>query len=371
MKGRSFSIRDFDEMVSERIETLRGARCQSGTAALLLLVIAATATGLDLLARDERLFDWVDSFQKERFRNELRTYRYTHYFIDAGDRLLLDELPVADYSRGGVYFIGASNLMVASEFRELPSDQAQLIHNYGIASSTHATQFQLVRFLIEANGLLQAGPQKTFIVFGVSFHSAGSLYGPDAYVPNLLIRHGLYCYDEAHNMQIAGPTGTRRWLRIEKVRIAGFIRTCGQELTEAFAKHVLRIESKRRVHNPVKYNTHVRDLIMGPEWEDLMRTEVSQFGRALDYLRDRHVRVAVVLLPLGSWDDNLPFRSRYNAAMAEVCGARHVSLYDWSGILDDEKFGDYGHLNPEGTSEMTRRFLDIALPFLRETGALP
>ena len=46
-------------------------------------------------------------------------------------------------------------------------------------------------------------------------------------------------------------------------------------------------------------------------------------------------------------------------------------MYDWSRMIGDEDFGDSNHLNLDGMEKLQRAFLEIALPFVRSTGALP
>jgi len=101
-----------------------------------------------------------------------------------------------------------------------------------------------------------------------------------------------------------------------------------------------------------------------------MQTQVREFASMTDYLQSRGVRVVVVFLPLGTWDDSLPFEREYIDAITEVCRRQSVTVVDWSKLLDDEDFADSNHPNPYGVDKMQPRFLNIALDFLRSSHAL-
>ena len=102
-----------------------------------------------------------------------------------------------------------------------------------------------------------------------------------------------------------------------------------------------------------------------------MPEQVGEFGRMIDYLLARNVHVKVVLLPQGSWENNLPFERAYQKQIEAVCGKRTIQLLDWSTMLKDEDFADSNHPNLYGMDVLQDSFMGLALPFLRSTHALP
>lgn len=108
------------------------ARAQTLAATVVLCTMGVTFAVLDAAARNQSLAGWIDRQSQETRRATKGIFSYTGYFVDFEDRLLLDELPAADYSRGGVYLIGSSNLKWATMFWELPPPQQALIHNYAL-----------------------------------------------------------------------------------------------------------------------------------------------------------------------------------------------------------------------------------------------
>jgi hypothetical protein len=106
-------------------------------------------------------------------------------------------------------------------------------------------------------------------------------------------------------------------------------------------------------------------------WNKNRRDEMEEFDRMLGYLKARNVHAVVVILPYGSWEDKWPFKKAYTAEMEAVCMSNQVPLYDWSTRLGDDDFQDSCHPNIFGAEKLQPAFLEIALPFLRSTRALP
>ena len=101
-----------------------------------------------------------------------------------------------------------------------------------------------------------------------------------------------------------------------------------------------------------------------------MDTQIEQFGAMSDYLQQRDVRVAVVFLPQGTWDDKMPFARVYTDAISELCQRKAIQTMDWSMLLDDDDFADSNHINPAGVDKLQPLFLEMADDFLRSTGEL-
>ena len=348
-----------------------GARTQFLAVLILLSFIGVTFSALDMVAKNESVSNWIDHKEQEILKKTKGYFSYTGNFVDFEDRLLLDELPNADYSRGGVFLIGSSNLKWATMFWNLPAEQRALIHNYAIGGSGHTQQYHFLRYLIEQRNLLRAGGDKTLVVFGVSYHNVGHRFGPDSFFVNLWQRHGFYTCSPTEGITPVLVNTIYRLFHIERVRIAGFI----SRLLPCIRREVRRLwwqdaPISPRVHNPGKYN-ELRREFMGPDWKVRLVDQTAEFARTIDYLRAREVRVAVVLLPQGSWEDNLPFERSYNDEIVKICSTEGVPLFDWSGILKDDDFADSNHPNLTGMEKLQSAFLNIARPHLRRTHALP
>lgn len=78
-----------------------------------------------------------------------------------------------------------------------------------------------------------------------------------------------------------------------------------------------------------------------------------------------------VLLPVGSSEANLPFERTYVEEMSAVCAAKQVPLQNWSRLLPDDELQDTSHSNVFGAEKLQPAFVEIAMPFLRSTHALP
>ncbi len=347
------------------------ARAQTLAATVVLCTMGVTFAVLDAAARNQSLAGWIDRQSQETRRATKGIFSYTGYFVDFEDRLLLDELPAADYSRGGVYLIGSSNLKWATMFWELPPPQQALIHNYALGACGHTQQFQFLRYLIERQNLLQAGGEKTLVIFGVSYHNIAHQHDPDGFFVNLWKRHGFYTCSPTEGIAPLPVSALRRFFHVERVRIAGFL----AKLRPCIFGEVRRLwredsPAPPRVHNPKEYND-LRRKVLGADWKVKLADQTAEFARMIDYLRARDVRVAVVLLPQGSWEANLPFERTYNEEISRICRTKALPLFDWSHMLDDDDFADSNHPNLFGMEKLQKAFLGIALPHLRRTHALP
>jgi hypothetical protein len=125
------------------------------------------------------------------------------------DGTILDEPPTADYSKGGVVFVGSSNMKWAVKLRDLPPVEGGLLHNYGLGAANHADESNLLRFLAAKEGLSRSGPGKTQVILGVSYHTVAHEDTPDPFVLNLWRRHGLYDYG-AETVDSARPVSAAR-----------------------------------------------------------------------------------------------------------------------------------------------------------------
>ena len=111
---------------------------------------------------------------------------------------------------------------------------------------------------------------------------------------------------------------------------------------------------------------------MGPNWREDMASEIEALGTAIDLLTEHDARVAVVLLPTGSWSGELPFHEPFAAQMAALCAQKSVPLTDLTDALDEEDFVAFDNLheNYAGTLKCHALFMQIARAHLRQIGAL-
>jgi hypothetical protein len=344
---------------------MRAARAQSLAAVAFLMIVAALVAALDTAAHNSLLAAWVDDQKEARRRASHEPFSRDGFFLEFGDQLLYEQLPTADYSRGGVVLIGDSKVRYAARLWKLPHAQQALIHNYAIGNTCHKLHFEFLRFLVDQEGLLRAGGEKTLVICGASY-SNGQCH--DEYFKEVWRRHGFFRYSADTGIQRVAMPAWKQLISRERVRISGLFSAVQRLVSDVVAS---RSRSQTlRVHRPESYNDNRREY-MGSNWEADMDEQLREFGRMLDFLAERNVKTAVVLMPMGSWDMNLPYQDRYNAAMTALCREKHVPLYDWAALLDDEEFGDQAHANYLGAEKLTQKFGDLALDHLVETGALP
>lgn len=337
-------------------------RTQFWTALGLFAFLATAIAALDLMARNERLAQLLMRLDQQVNRKDKNRYSYEHYFPDFEDRLVNEELPAADYSNGGVYLIGTSTLKWSTRFWELPENERSLIHNYGMGATDHGQQYQLVRHLVEHDKLLAAGGAKNMVIVGASYHSTGD-GAKDRYqfFPGVWQRRGFYTYDRVAGITPKPVSGLVRHVRLERIRITGCIRSIAYTAARQLGYH-----NRVRVHDPEVYKRERREWI-GPDWQQTMRVQLGEFEAMTDYLQARGVRVAVVILPLGTWEDDLPFERAYVEAMSEICRRKSLPIHDWSKVLDDDDFADSNHPNLSGVDKLHPRFLELARSFLRSS----
>jgi hypothetical protein len=285
--------------------------------------------------------------------------------------MILDEMPSADYSKGSVVFLGSSNMKWAVKLWDLPLAERRLLHNYGLGAANHTDEFQLVRHLVDHDGLLRAGGRNTLIILGVSYHTVAHVDGPNSFVSKLWGRHALFEYSPESGVREQASNVLFRFWTIERERCAGFV----GRLADALHKYTIRVRGRDRFmsprkHDPEQYN-QMWKVWMGSEWKEKIAHQTSELARLLDYLKALDVPVVVVCLPQATWEERLPFKEVYRAAVFKICQARSIPIRDWSRKIEDQDFGDSVHLNLDGLEKLQKLWLDLAFSFLHRTGALP
>jgi hypothetical protein len=329
----------------------------------LLGVLVGTSLVTDLMARNRDLEQTLTAKSTEFAKKNGTLFSNTGNFIDFEDRVLLDELPQADYSRGGVYFFGTSNMKWAFTTWDLPAEQKRFIGNYGIGASSHTTQLRLIQYLIEHHGFLTAG-KHDLVILGASFH-LGHRDPSTGYFASLLRRHGLYTVMPDDRIAPAPMSAMERWSRIEKARSGGFIWNIGR-LAKGWIRALAGL-SRQPTHDGAKYRQDWREF-MGGHWQQDMDVEVEQLKKTILLLRSYHAQVKVVLLPQGTWMDPLSFKGRYERLVRAVCQSTSTPLIDMSRTMPDEDFVDSNHLTVEGQEKFRNLIMPEILRHLQNAG---
>jgi hypothetical protein len=319
------------------------ARHQAVVSLALLLLLVAVCLAADLLAQNRRLEHWLMAENFNYAKINHTGFSNTGNFIDFEERLLLDELPHADYSHGGVYFFGTSNMKWAFTTFDLPPEQRRWIGNYGIGASNHETVLRLIRYLIEQRGFLKAG-DANLVILGVSFH-LGIEDNQNDFFPSLLHRRGLFTISADGRMVSVPMNPVERWITVEKARAGGLIWNYGR----LFKSSLKSLAGSRQpmVHNAALYQQYWR-AIMGEHWRMSVDTQVDRLRDTISLLRSKNAQVKIMLLPQATWMNTLPFKTRYEMLIRALCHETSIPLIDFSHAMPDEAFVDSNHLTVEG-----------------------
>ena len=328
-----------------------------------LVLYAAIALGacllVDLAARNRTLERWLTAESSALSVRNGMLFSNNGSFIDYEERLLLDELPRTDFSRGGVYFFGTSNMKWAFTTWDLPDGLRERLGNYGTGGAAHRTMLRLVRYAGE-RGMYAAG-DRSEVVLGVSFH-LGVTETPASYFPALVRRHGLYAIAPDDRLVDVPVSALARWAIVEKARSGGFVWNLGRVAKNKLSAALGR--SHQPPHDPDYYRTTWR-AYMGLDWRRTIDREVATLDRTVAELRAHRVGVRIVLLPQGSWMDPLPYPAYYTARVRAVAERAGVPLLDWSKALPDTDFIDSNHLTVAGQTRFRNAMLRLEADHLR------
>jgi hypothetical protein len=345
------------------------AQLHTSIALVMLGVMGGTCLLLAGAANSQTFGEWFRQVSWEVYRSKKRipVYCFTEHFNDYEERFIHQDIPSADYSRGGVYFLGASNMKWALKTWDLPPETRPLIHNFAFGGSKHSDQYDLIRFLVQEDGLLKAGAEKALIVFGICYHNTyqGRLggQGPSGYFTQIWSRHGFYTVEPDGTIHHdSRHSALMKRMIVERFKMAGLIR-------EFVNMARVRFEGIRAPTPEVWNQEWIQ--VMRPNWKEVMDSELGALERAIKYLKQRNVKVVVVRFPLPSYDAELPFNPVYVRKLREICESADVKVYDFSKILDDDDFTDGAHINPTGMEKFRQAVTGICLDHLRSAGVLP
>jgi hypothetical protein len=335
---------------------------------LLLAAIAATALGIRAGSYSPRLNAMVNQWDLEQFKKERVHMMNAGMFIEFEDRLILDELPRADYSRGGVYFFGTSALKWSLATWELPPELRGVIGNYGIGGSSHELQFAFIRHMIEQRGLLRAGPGKVHIVIGM-YYSMGQNWKASGYFKPLWERYGLYTYDDQAGIQTAGRGGWDRWLRAERARAAGFLSSNATRAARAVTVALgIPLSATEKLRNPQQVRLWAQRL-SNDSGAGLPR-QMEALRQMIEYLKARGVGVTALFVPERAPFAELPEPVAYHKQADEVCQRAGIPVLDLSRFLAEDEYWDINHSNYKGLMRTHNALIDLARDRLARMGVV-
>ena len=336
---------------------------RAGRASLMvLLVVIGTTLLVDVLARDDGLAAWIHGRWVEKWEGSDNCPPRWPYF-DMSDRVFLDRIPNADFSQGAVCFLGSSNLGTAVTPWVLPQERRDLVHYYNVPGSSHTDHKNFVRYLIDHEGFLEAGGDKTLVVMAVFYGSSKR----NSWFANAFI-HGLHTYDRDRGIEPTGASWLYRLLRTEKVRCRSFLLTCNTvlRLTGDLTFDVdLWPNPWSRPYPKEEFQANWTSR-MSPEWDANMDEELRSLEEAIELLKGHQAHAAIALLPSGSWGRELPFHSAFVERVSALAAARSVPLVDLSELLTDDEFSDQVHMNHAGATKSHAALMEIAADHLRE-----
>ncbi len=325
--------------------------------AILPMVLALAAGSLgaaywlvthDAILLPSRLAEWKRS-------NGL--YLDCRFYKSSEERLLNEILPHTDYSHGGVYLLGASNTLTAFDEWELPPREQALIHNYCLSAATFSHQFQFVRDLVEREGMLRAGGEKSAVLLGLFFGDGErrASLDPHSMFSGAFPPGGLYSYSIPEGFRAAPLSARERALRLEENRNRAFW-TWAAALIFAEPLDYLRPPHQRSAAENRDYWLNR----LGPGWQAGMDAEVAQLAAMIDYLRARGVAVHAVFAPMASWTDGFAPAMYYRERVIPLLASKGVPATDLSHAAVDTDFMDSVHLGYTGVRKTHPAILSIA-----------
>ena len=329
-------------------------RVQAVYALAVLALLIGTCVVTDLLARNRALERWLTATMSELVEGNGKVFSYTGNFIDFEDRVMLEEVPQTDYSKGGVYFFGTSDMKLAFQTWDLPENERRLVHNYGIGAADHSMQLRFIEYLTTYHKFLTAG-DRDLVVFGAALQNAVGDADLRRYFLEELGRWGLFTIAKDGVIAPASIGRIARWVQIEKARSTGFIWNLGRLARDWSLTKSGRGQSRPR--DPNSYHLFWAE-IAGPQWRRSIDTQLESLKEAIELVRSRHADVMVMLLPQATWMDGLLFKSLYDAEVRTLCQRTSTPLTDFSRAIPNEEFVDSSHWGAEGQQQ----FRDLIIP---------
>ncbi len=354
------------ETPGRRARRLR--RMQAIVSLALLAVVLLTSVAVSFMAHSRTLHRMLLNRELSSWKATNGLYSYHPGYIDAEDWMLLDAVPKAHFPHGGVVFMGSSTTQHAVMPWTLPRAQRPYVQDFAMESANYTEQYQWVRFLTKDHNLLQAGP-KMLIVLGLAYFDMRlKIPGTtDAnFVPELFKRYGWYRYSRRTGIHRVAMNPWKRWWMRERLRDYDFLECALTDLrlpTSGWHPGAARTPATN--HAARKFN---RGLLGHSQWRYAMKTELAQLNAMMGYIQAHGAHVRVVLLPLSSWNDSLPYPRAYDKRVRAVCKKRGIRIVNLQHAVPDSGFYDAGHLNYTGERQISPILLGIAQRHLRRIG---
>ena len=313
----------------------------------LALVLCATACLTFVAsAAGVRLTPVIENHvQRQIARQEAEngSMMYAHGYFDDGDYVLVHQIPNDDFSRGGVYFIGASEMKMTLMPWRLSSEEAELIHNYSIGDFRHRDVYHYTRMLVEQAGLLAGGPDRVTVVLGLSTEMTRDQ--TPGYVESLFERHGLYEYEWSGQMRMTDLSPVERAFRLGRNDANRFLSTLLLSPND--------VGHRRRGEQATSHQVWPKG------WRPIMDEEVEYLARTIDYLQARGVNVRTIYPPQASWRE-MDYSARYFELVSAVLAARSVPMTDQRDLLIDDEFSDAVHPLYPGQVKLHNAYVALA-----------
>ena|SRR5215472_12680914 len=330
----------------------------------LLATIALTCACIDLLSRSPRVQEFTERGELARFKGGVGQFMNAGGFIEFEDRVLLDEIPNANFSRGGIFFFGTSTMKWGLKTWELAPAERELVHNFAIGASNHRLVGQFIRYLVEYQGLLQAGGNNVDVVLGC-FWSMGKEWG-DGYFSKLWGRYNLFQFDDRYGIRPADVGTVKHAWRMEQARLAGFVSQNAWRAARYVASSAgMRMQVDRgREIGEAEIRRRAIESATIPNWEKELKTQLEELRATIRYLQERGVTVTIALLPTRTDYDALPLPREYNAGLRAVATESRVQFVDLSRLLRDDEFVDTNHAGYAGLGKLHGALMSLVRPHL-------
>jgi len=331
---------------------------------LLLAVCGMLCAAMDVAARSQRLAIWLDDRAAVEYERQNRAFLRTRNYGDFFETLMLDELPHADYSRGGAYVMGSSNVVFCAEFGDLPTEPRKLIHNYGFPGADALEMLQFVQYLTDHEGWLRAGGDKTAVLIGLNYKdmldTTAQFGGAGDFFPAYLNGSGLFQYDPKQGVSLPPMSPWERSLLIRRNQWRSFAIRLERSITP-----VKNLQANAAaIHAAAERASKIGEsLETSSQW--------AQLQRLLDYLKARHMRASLLIMPTGTWFDGIPAEQIFITRLPRMAAANGVPLIDLTHLLSDDEFMDDRHATFAGAKKVHQALLKWAFNQLHQTGALP
>lgn len=350
------------------LDEVQARRAQAGVSLLAAGVLGLTFGVLALASHSARIDAALTRWEVHRFETGLERAMDRGTFLEFEDRVLLDDVPHTDYSRGGVYLFGSSPMKWALMSWALTEPERRLIHNYGIGASNHQLQAEFVHFLAEKKGMLDAG-EKAHVILG-AYWSMGIPWSASNYLGPLVERYGVYRYDDQEGICIVSGGRWASALRLEKARCTSFLKG----LTNRLARWVtislgMSLGPTEHVRDPALVRKW--SLADRPNWEKPLEVQMDALRQLVRYIRGRRAEVTLVLLPTRAPVLECPLPTAYRQAVKQLAGEEHVAVADLSELLTEDEYWDLNHSDHKGMQKTHQALMDIAREHLARVGLLP